>query len=293
MTRFNGIYTALLTPFHPDGSINHAALRGLIRLNISKGVTGFYAGGSTAEAFLLEAAQRKELLETVVDEAAGRAQVIAHVGSISQRAAIDLARHAAGLRVDAISSIPPFYYGFPFSCIRDYYLALADSVPLPVLIYHFPASSGVTLRLEDAQAFLDDPRFAGIKYTSNDLFMLSQLRSRNPQAAILNGYDEIFLSGLSAGANGGIGSTYNVMAEKFVAIKAHFEKGEMQAAQRLQQEANRVIAAFIRLGVMPAEKASLRLLGIDMGQCLPPFQQLGREDEDWLRGILLDNGVLQ
>ncbi len=289
MKRFHGIYPALLTPFHGDGSINHKALRELVRLNMQKGVAGFYAGGSTAESFLLESAQRKELLETIVDEVAGRCQVIAHIGTISQRAAIDLARHADSLGVDAVSSIPPFYYGFPFDCIRDYYLALADSVKAPVLIYHFPANSGVTLKLEDAQRFLDDKRFAGIKYTSNDLFMLAQLRASHPEAAILNGYDEIMLSGLAAGANGGVGSTYNVMAEKFIAIQAHFDKGEIAAAQALQQEANRVIAAFIKLGVMPAEKAALRLMGIDMGQCLPPFQQIDAPQEAWLKGVLTDN----
>ena len=75
MKRFHGIYPALLTPFHGDGSINHKALRELVRLNMDKGVAGFYAGGSTAESFLLESAQRKELLETIMDEVAGRCQV--------------------------------------------------------------------------------------------------------------------------------------------------------------------------------------------------------------------------
>ncbi len=289
MTQFTGIFPALLTPFHSDRTINHAALRKLIQLNLRKGVAGFYACGSTSEAFLLESSQRKELLETIVDEVAGKALIIAHIGAISQNAAVDLACHANKLGVDAISSIPPFYYGFPFDCIRRYYLALADSVSVPVLIYHFPANSGVTLSLNNALQFLDDSRFAGIKYTSNDLFMLSQLRMSKPEAAILNGYDEIFLSGLVAGANGGVGSTYNVMAEKFIAIQSHFAKGEVAKAQHLQQEANRIIAAFIQLGVMPAEKAALRLMGIDMGQCLPPFQQIDAEQEQWLYQILKEN----
>lgn len=289
MIDFSGIYPALLSPFRKDGSINHEALRQLVRVNLNKGVAGFYVGGSTAEAFLLDNSQRKALLETVVDEAAGRCKILAHVGSISQASAIDLARHAESLAVDAISSIPPFYYGFPFECIRSYYLALADSVSVPLIIYHFPANSGVQLSLQQASQFLEHPGIAGIKYTSGDLFMLSQLRQLHPTKTILNGYDEIFLSGLAAGANGGVGSTYNVMAEKFIRIQALFQEGRMQEAQALQAEANRVIAAFIKLGVMPAEKAALRILGIDMGQCLPPFQQIDREQEQWLAGILKDN----
>ena len=289
MTDFSGIYPALLSPFHKDGSINHEALRQLVRVNLKKGVAGFYVGGSTAEAFLLDNSQRMALLETVADEAAGRCRILAHVGSISQHSAIQLARHAEGLGVDAISSIPPFYYGFPFECIQRYYLALADSVSVPLIIYHFPANSGVQLSLQQANQFLEDARIAGIKYTSNDLFMLSQIRQMNPGKAVLNGYDEIFLSGLAAGANGGVGSTYNVMAEKFIRIQALFNEGRMPEAQALQAEANRVIEAFIKLGVMPAEKAALRILGIDMGQCLPPFQQIDAEQERWLAQILKEN----
>ena len=120
MSGFQGIYPALLTPFKKDGTVNHEALRQLIRMNMDKGVTGFYVCGSTAEAFLLDTATRKELLETVVDEVNGKCKVIAHVGTISQNTAVELAQHAAKCGADAISSIPPFYYGFPFDCIRKF-----------------------------------------------------------------------------------------------------------------------------------------------------------------------------
>ena len=292
MNGFKGIYPALLTPFRKDGSVNHAALRQLVRMNIQKGVAGFYVCGSTAEAFLLDTPTRKALLETVIDEANGKCRIIAHVGAISQNTAVELAQHAAAAGADAISSIPPFYYGFPFDCIKRYYFALADAVDVPVLIYHFPANSGVQLTLENARMFLEDKRFMGVKYTSNDLFLLSQIKALREDVIVYNGYDEIFLSGLAAGADGGIGSTYNFMAEKFIAIRTLFEKGEVKKAQAVQQEANRVIAALIKLGVMPAEKAALRLMGIDMGQCLPPFQQIEDEQVKWLEGILKENHCL-
>ena len=281
-TKFDGIYPALLTPFYENGNINYAALRQLVEMNIKKGVAGFYVCGSTAEAFMLSTEQRKSILEAVVDQTAGRAQIIAHVGTISQNTACELARHACSCKVDAVSSIPPFYYGFPFDCIKRYYFALADVSDVPVLVYHFPANSGVQLTVDHVRQFLEDERFLGIKFTSNDLFMLSQIRMLKEDAVIFNGYDEIFLSGLAAGANGGIGSTYNFMAEKFIRIKALFEAGRME-------EANRVIVALAKLGVMPAEKAALTLMGIDMGECLPPFQRLDGEQIAFLKKVLLDN----
>lgn len=291
-TRFDGIYPALLTPFDGEGRINFEALRRLVELNIGKGVAGFYVCGSTAEAFLLTAEQRKAILEAVVDQTAGRVRIIAHVGTISQNTACDLARHACACGVDAVSSIPPFYYGFPFDCIRRYYLALADASDAPVLIYHFPANSGVQLTVDHVRQFLEDERFLGIKFTSNDLFMLSQIRMMKEDAVIFNGYDEIFLSGLAAGANGGVGSTYNFMAEKFIRIKALFDAGRVDEAMAVQREANRVIAVLSKLGVMPAEKAALTMMGIDMGQCLPPFQRLDDGQIACLRQVLKDNGCL-
>lgn len=292
MKEFGGIYPALLTPFKKDGSVNYDALRQLVRLNLEKGVSGFYVCGSTAEAFLLDTDTRKKLLECVVDETNGKAKILAHVGTISQNTAVDLAKHAAACGADAVSSIPPFYYGFPFEGIKNYYFALADAVDVPVLIYHFPANSGVQLTLEHASMFLADKRFMGVKYTSNDLFLLSRIKALREDAIVYNGYDEIFLSGLAAGADGGIGSTYNFMAEKFIKIKELFEKGDIKAAQALQQEANRVIAALIKLGVMPAEKAALSLMGIDMGDCLPPFAKLDDSQVEWLKGVLKENNCL-
>lgn len=289
-TVFKGIYTALLTPFDPSGAIHEQTLRQLVRFNIAKGVTGFYVCGSTAEAFMLSSDERKHILEIVADEAAGRVKLIAHVGAISQRQAVDLAKHAAACKADMISSIPPFYYGFSFEEIKSYYFALADSVELPVLIYHFPANSGVQLTADKVDQFLCDERFAGIKFTSNDFMMLQQIKARHPNAVAFNGYDEMFLCGLSMGADGGIGSTYNFMADKFIAMQKLFANGDLPAARRLQAQANAIIAALCRFGVMPAEKAALEMMGIPMGVCQKPMRALTDADKNALREALLANG---
>jgi len=289
---WKGIYPALLTPFTEDYAVNEGSLRQLIRLNLSKGVRGFYACGSTAEAFMLTIEQRKRILEIVVDEVAGRAKVIAHVGAISQLQAVELARHASACGADMISSIPPFYYGFPFEQIRDYYFALADACDKPVLVYHFPANSGVRLTSDDVDVFLRDERFAGIKFTSNDLFMLEQIKRRHPGAVVFNGYDEIFLGGIAMGADGGIGSTYNFMAEKFVGILALYHEGRMQEALELQHQANRILDVLNRYGVIPSEKAALEMMGIEMGECIKPMRSLTDGDKAVLRRTLREYGCL-
>jgi N-acetylneuraminate lyase len=288
---YGGIYPALLTPFKVDGSINYCELKKLTRMNLEKGVKGFYVGGSTSECFLLSLDERKMLLDAVIEENNGEGVIVSHIGCIGLKDAVELACHAKAAGADAVSSIPPFYYGFSAEEIRSYYLGIVDMVDIPMLIYHFPANSGVKLTAEDVSAYLKDSRFVGIKYTSNDLYLMSQIRMTNPDAVIFNGYDEIFLSGLAAGADGGIGSTYNFMAEKFIAIHEAFLKSDLPAAQRLQSEAVNIINGLIKVGVMPGEKAILDMMGFDMGDCRKPFCSVTDEEKAYLKKLVTDNGI--
>lgn len=285
---FHGVFPALLTPFDAAGAVNYDALRELVRWNLDKGVNGFYVCGSTSEAFLLSNDERKKIVETVCAEVAGKAAVIAHVGCIGQDMAVELARHAEEAGADAISSVPPFYYGFSFAEIKNYYFALADT-GLPVVLYNFVPAGGARLTAAQFMEFLSDPRFLGVKHTSSDFFLLERLKAFRPDAVIFNGFDEMFLSGLAAGADGGIGSTYNFMAEKYIAIEQAFRAGDIAAAQAEQKKANAIIQVLLEYGVMPGAKALCRHLGLDLGNCRKPFRTLTEEQAAHLIAVYEEN----
>lgn len=270
MMSLKGIYTALLTPFTKDGRINEKELAKLVKHNLALGADGFYVCGSTAEALMLSAEERMEIM-SVVKENSKSAKLIAHVGSLNERDAHKLAACARDLSYDLISSVAPFYYKFSFSEIRNYYIRLAEASGMKMLVYHFPAFSGVSLGSDEMSTFLGDDRFAGIKFTSNDFFTLEQCKSKFPDKLVFNGYDEMMLSGLAMGADGGIGSTYNFMADKFVLIRKLFLEGKLEEARAVQKEANRIITVLCEIGVMQAEKEVMNQLGFDFGDCLPPF----------------------
>lgn len=267
---FKGIFTALLTPFDKNDRINEKELERLVKFNLDMGVTGFYVGGSTAEAFLLTADERAQIMD-VVKSTAPEATLIAHIGSLNESDAKRLGKHANTLGYNAVSSVAPFYYKFSFDEIKNYYFRLATASELPMLVYHFPAFSGVNMGVGEMKQFLDDEKFIGIKYTSNDFFTMEQCKTNFPQKVLYNGYDEMFLAGLSMGADGGIGSTYNFMANKFVKIRALFEENRIAEAQEIQREANRIITVLCKVGVMQAEKEVLNQLGFDFGVCRHPF----------------------
>jgi len=286
MRDLRGVFPALITPFGADGQINETALRQLVQLGLRQGVSGFYVGGSSAEAFLLTQEERRRILEVVTDEAAGQAAIIAHIGCMSTGQAIALARHAEACGADAVSSVAPFYYPFSFEEIKHYYFDIMDSGNLPMVVYNFPGFSGVSLKLEQMAELVEHPRVVGVKHTSSDYFMLERLRELCPGLVVYNGFDEMFLAGLSMGAFGGIGSTYNFMAERFVKIRRLFLENDMQGALEEQKAANRIIAAILKVGVLPGVKAAVEHLGIAAGPCRRPFRPLSEEQKAWLIGTI-------
>ena len=285
--KFKGIFPALLTPFDKNDEVNHQVLRGITKYNLDKGVTGFYVGGSTAEAFLLSERERVQVMETVADEAKGKSTLIAHIGCISTKQAIELAKEAKQLGYDAISSVAPFYYKFSFAEIKKYYFDIVDAVDLPMFIYNFPAFSGVNLTVDNIAEFLTDDRFLGVKHTSTDYFALEQFKAAFPDKIVYNGYDETFLAGLAMGADGAIGSTFNLMAEKFIKIRQLFAESKIAEAQAIQKEANAVIKALCKVGVMQGEKAVMDALGFDMGPARAPFGPLTQEQKDGLLATVM------
>ena len=265
-----GIFTALLTPFDGDNKINKDALEQLVRHNIKLGVDGFYVDGSTAEAFLLTTEERKQVMQ-IVKAAAGDKKLIAHIGSLREDEALELSLYAKELGYDAISSVAPFYYKFSFEEIKNYYFRLAEKSGMPMVVYHFPAFSGVAMGVKEISTFLDREAFIGIKFTSNDFFTMEQVRAKYPDKLIYNGYDEMFLAGVSMGADGGVGSTYNFLADKFVKLHVLYKSEKIAEAQKLQFEINRMITILCQIGVMQAEKEVLNQIGMNFGNCRRPF----------------------
>lgn len=282
--KFKGIFPALLTPFDGQDRVDTEVLGRLVDYNLQKGVDGFYVAGSTAEVFLLDAKERLAVMETVSSRAGGKCTLIAHIGCISTKQAIEYAREAKEMGYDAISSVAPFYYKFSFEEIRRYYFDIVDAVDLPMLIYNFPAFSGVNLTTDNIREFLADDRFLGVKHTSSDFYALEQFKAGFPDKIVYNGYDEMFLAGLSMGADGGIGSTFNFMAEKYMEIRRLFQENDMSAAQALQREVNTILRALVEVGVMQGEKAIMEGLGFPLGQARSPFAPLsGAQKEKLLR----------
>lgn len=277
MSKLTGIIPALVTPFDSNYKVDHGALHELVNGLIDKGADGFYACGSTAECFLLTDEERKEVMETVVKAVDGRVPVIAHIGNIGTDKSADLACHAASLGVEAISSVPPFYYKYSLDAIAKYYEELANAANLPIVVYSIPALSGVEITADNIGTILDTANVAGLKYTSYNLFELDKIRRRYKDLLLFNGHDEIYSNALPIGITGAIGSTFNVMLPKFKNLTDAFNKGDLHAVSAKQAEINHIIEVMIKAGVNPSIKYILSKSGIPCGDSRKPFQPLSQE----------------
>lgn len=276
-----GVMAALLTPFDGQQKLDTPSLRRLVRFNLSQGIDGLYVGGSTGEAFVQSSAERQEVLEIVAEEAKGKMTLIAHVGCVSTLESQQLARAADDYGYDAVSAVTPFYYPFSFEEHCAHYQAIIDSANgLPMVVYNIPALSGVKLTLEQINTLVTLPGVGALKQTSGDLFQMEQIRRAHPDLVLYNGYDEIFASGLLAGADGGIGSTYNIMGWRYQGIVQALRTGDIAKAQRLQNECNKVIDLLIKTGVFRGLKTVLHYMDVVAEPlCRKPFSPV---DEKFL-----------
>ncbi|MGF6270362.1 N-acetylneuraminate lyase [Lelliottia nimipressuralis] len=277
--QLRGVMAALLTPFNSQQALDKESLRRLVQFNIQQGIDGLYVGGSTGEAFVQSLAEREQVLEIVAEEAKGKVTLIAHVGCVSTAESQQLAAEASRIGFDAVSAVTPFYYPFSFEEHCDHYRAIIDSSDgLPMVVYNIPALSGVKLSLDQINTLVTLPGVGALKQTSGDLFQMEQIRRAHPDLVLYNGYDEIFASGLLAGADGGIGSTYNIMGARYQAIAKAIREGDNTTAQHLQSECNKVIDLLIKVGVFRGLKTVLHYMDVvSVPLCRKPFAPVAEQ----------------
>lgn len=273
--KFKRIFSALELPMHPDETVDTAALKQVLEYELEIGVEGFYCMGSSGEALLLSLEERKAALEQILAVVDSRVPVIAHVGTVRTQDAIDLARHAAEAGADAISMIPPYYYKFTMDEIIRYYedvLAAVDNIG--VIVYNIPQFTGIEFNKDNAGRLLGNPRVIGVKHTSTNLYSLERMKSAYPDKVFFNGFDEQFLGALAMGADATIGTTVNVFAPLFVALRERFQAGNFSGAQQLQHQINTYVEEMCRVGIFSAVKYILTKRGVPCGACRRPFHPL-------------------
>ena len=292
--KFGGVIPALLTPYDSSNRVSEDVVRHLVAQYVQLGVDGLYLCGAAGEGILLSVEERKRLVEVVVNEGRKRLRIIVHVGAVRTDDATELGAHAEEAGVDAIASVPPFFYTGGTEAIYQHYSAIAKRCRLPLLLYNIPSLTGVTVTPQMMARFIDIPTVVGMKFSSNDLYQMRQIYElRKEGLNILSGNDEIFLPALVMGADGGIGLTLNFMPKLFMEIFTCFKSGQIDKAQKAQFLANRIIGVLTQFSIIPAAKEIMRLKGFDCGLARGPIEQLTNEQKERLNAALRAIGFFE
>ncbi|MBI3973390.1 MAG: dihydrodipicolinate synthase family protein [Chloroflexi bacterium] len=244
-----GVVPPLVTPFTSDGEVDCASLRRLCEFLIVAGVDGLYPCGTTGEFPLLSLDERRAVVETVVEAAAGRVPVFAHVGTASTREAVELARHAAAAGADGIGALTPYFYAYGDDDLARYYLELAEAIaPLPVYLYSLPSFARNTVSPElAAQLYRRAPNVVGLKDSSGDLDVLRAHRAvqvPGKAVSLLSGTDGLNLAALELGCDGMISGNANAAPEPFVALWRAWQSSNSVAARAAQAQIDAVRTVF-------------------------------------------------
>ena len=258
---FSGIYPALLTPLDSSRNLRSDVAQHLLQHLLAAGASGVYIAGSTGEGMRLSMDTRKALVEALMPVVPSGKQLIVHVGTPAVADAIELAEHAALRGAHAISSLPP---AGDSRQVRNFYEQLAKHSPLPLILYYFPKV--IPTAFGDPQELIDVcdlPNVLGVKFTDFNFYLLQRLVKRGK--LVFNGYDEALAAGLLMGAQGGIGSTYNMMPQVYLEIYRAAQQGDWEGARRWQSRANDVLTVLLRYPFFPALRAVMKERGFDCG----------------------------
>jgi N-acetylneuraminate lyase len=280
---FKGILPAVITPFTQDRKFSPQAMERLLERLYSAGAHGVYVCGKTGEGIHQDVLTRQRAAEVAMQCSPKGKTVIVHVGAHHSADAVKLARHARGIGVAAISSLPPLR-ARNFAEIRQYYKRLAAIAELPVFVYYFPALVKGIDTYEQILELCEIPNVVGLKFTDFDLFKLSSIKKAG--YVVFNGRDEVLVAGLLMGADGGIGSTYNLIPELYARIYERAKQQRWKEAHRVQDQANELITIILRFPLLPAIKTMLRWSGINCGGCLGRPRELTPSQQSELRKLL-------
>ena len=289
--KIEGILPAIVTPLMPDNkTVKVDAVKPLIDLHVSQGASGFYVLGGTGEGINLEEKQRMVMAEAAIDAIGGRVTAIDHIAAVDMNQAVRLAKHAEQVGYDAIAAIPPVFLQYPENDIYNYYKRLADAVNIPLIIYYHPGAQGAMSPDLIARIFTID-NVTGVKWSSPDLFSLMKLKDKtHGEMNIISGPDELLCATLAAGADAGIGSTYNVMLPEFCKLFAAHKAGDFKTALETQLKINRVLTVLCRYKVIPAVKAALGFMGYDVGDAAFPWESFDDTRRSALKAELAAEG---
>lgn len=274
---FDGMYSAIFSVYDKNLNAKVNTVHRLMDYQRDRGLDGFYVGGNTGECTVLPNKTRIQMLEAVMANKKD-STVIAHIGAGHLDDTLELLRHANSCGVDAIASLPPSLSGYyKYDEVIEYYRLLASLTDKPVIAY----ITGIFTDdvVDFARKLMTIENFAGLKLSIPNYFAFEKLRAFSEDMVILNGPDESLLCGLAMGANGAIGTSYNILPQEASDAYRAFKSGDISSAFIAQKKLNHLINFALGGTGLQFWKAYMEVLGFDMGYTCFPAKEVNPEQK--------------
>ena len=234
---FQGVYTALITPFRSDGTIDEPALRRIVNAQIEAGVSGLVPVGTTGESPTVSHEENLQVIEIVINEAAGRVPVIAGTGSNSTAEAIDMTSRARELGAAASLQVSPYYNKPSQEGLYRHFTTIADAVDLPMVVYNIPGRTGRNIETATLARMAEHPRIVAVKEASGSIPQMMDVIARLPNSFdVLSGDDNLAFPLSALGGNGVVSVASNLVPARMVAMIRQTLAGEISHARAAHYE---------------------------------------------------------
>jgi 4-hydroxy-tetrahydrodipicolinate synthase len=292
-TPFTGCGTALVTPFDSSGAVDEAAVRRLAHRQIDAGIHFLVPCGTTGETPTLSAAERRRVVELVVEEAAGKVPVLAGAGGYDTAGVVEAAKGMQAAGANALLSVTPYYNKPTPEGLFRHYSAIAEATPLPIVVYNVPGRTGCNVTPKTLERLATIPSVAAVKEASGSINQISEVCRTVPEGFIvLSGDDAMTVPAMAVGAQGLISVASNEVPGEMAQLVEAAEKGDYgDARERHQRLLPLLTANFLESNPIPV-KAAMALMGLLEESFRLPMVPPKPETRERLAAVLGDLGLM-
>lgn len=281
-TLFTGVCTALVTPFI-GGDVNYPMMEQLLKHQMDAGIQTVVLSGTTGEASTLTDEEKLELFRRAKQYVGNGCQIIAGTGCNSTARTIELSMAAQAEGVDGLLVVSPYYNKATADGLLAHYLAIANSVSIPIVVYNVPSRTGVDIPVSVYQRLASVPNIYGVKEASSDISKITKICGSCGDLTVWTGNDEHIVPAISLGAQGVISVLSNLMPQQTIAMTEAALDGDLDTAAALQQKLQPLIELlFCEVNPIPI-KAAMKYVGFDCGGCRLPLTNLSNENQKRLK----------
>jgi 4-hydroxy-tetrahydrodipicolinate synthase len=289
---FTGCGTALVTPFTRSGALDEAAVRRLARRQIDAGIHFLVPCGTTGETPTLTPAERVRVVELVVDEAKGKVPVLAGAGGYNTHEVIESALEMARAGASGILSVAPYYNKPTQEGLFQHYQAIANAVPLPIVVYNVPGRTGCNVEVGTVVRLTAIANIAGVKEASGNVTQMCELCAAVPQRfLVLSGDDALTLPVMSIGGRGIVSVVSNEVPAEMVRMVERAEAGDFAGARKLHQHLLPLMQVnFVESSPIPV-KAAMAMMGLVEEVYRLPLVPPSPASRERIAGVLRELGL--